>query len=36
MDHIRGAFADLLENICFENCTRNNEYRMALGLTPVS
>ena len=36
MDHIRAAFADLLENILFNNCTRNDGYLKALGLTPVS
>ena len=36
MDHIRAAFADLLDNIRFENCTRNDGYLKALGLTPVS
>ena len=36
MDHIRAAFADLLENIRFESCTRNDGHLKALGLTPVS
>ena len=36
MDHIRAAFDDLLENIRFEDCTRNDGYLKALGLTPAS
>ncbi len=36
MDHIHAAFNDLLENIRFENCTRNDGYLKALGLTPAS
>ena len=35
IDHIRTAFDDLLENIRFENCTRNDGYLEALGLTPT-
>jgi len=35
MDHIHAAFDDLLENIRFENCTRNEGYLKALGLTPA-
>ena len=35
MDHIHVAFDDLLENIRFENCTRNDGYLKALGLTPT-
>jgi endoglucanase len=36
MDHIRAAFDDLLQNIRFENCTRNDGYLKALGLTASS
>jgi hypothetical protein len=36
MDHIRAAFDDLLQNIRFENCTRNDGYLKALGLRPSS
>jgi endoglucanase len=36
MDHIRVAFDDLLENIRFENCTHNDGYLKALGLTPTT
>jgi endoglucanase len=35
MDHIRAAFDDLLQNIRFENCARNDSYLKALGLTPA-
>ena len=35
MDHIRAAFDDLLENIRFENCSLNDGYLKALGLTPA-
>ena len=36
MEHIRAAFEDLLENIRFENCTQNDNYLKALGLTPAT
>ncbi|HTW46330.1 MAG TPA: cellulase family glycosylhydrolase, partial [Acidobacteriaceae bacterium] len=36
MDHIRAAFDELLQNIRYENCTHNDGYLKALGLTPVS
>jgi endoglucanase len=33
MDHIHAAFADLLKNIEFANCTKNPGYLQALGLS---
>jgi hypothetical protein len=32
MDHVRAAFADLLNNVEFEHCTQNPDYLKALGL----
>jgi len=36
MDHIRAAFADLLNNIQFEHCTQNAGYLKALGLSTAN
>jgi endoglucanase len=36
MDHIRAAFADLLQNIEFQHCTQNADYLEALGLSSVN
>jgi len=36
MDHIRAAFADLLQNIEFQHCTQNADYLAALGLSSVN